>query len=552
MGASGSVDLVIRAGRIHALSADQAVYRSIAIRGDTIVALAPDAGGLNRLAGTGARVIDDGSLTWLPAFYDTHNHLLEATQNARFVPVNRARSIAEMVALIREQAARTPAGRWIQTSNAWHEQKLAEGRLPTAQELDQATRDHPVLVRRGGHMAVLNTRGLDDAGITPSTPDPPGGPACRRPDGTLDGMLEGGAQYALVHVPPAPIGEQITGLEASCRRFTAAGIGTVRDPVVSPDGLRLYQAAAIAGRLDLRVRPLLLVFPDGPVEKRIAGIHGLGTVSGAGDDWVKVWGLKFVLDGGPEGGALEQPYASDPTFTGHLNWDPQDLFEVMNAAVAAGWRVATHAIGDRAVRTVLDVYERVLAANSTLAAGTFVIEHAFLADRVQRARAIRMGVHITVQHALLHALGASLVRLWGPERTRPIMPVKAWLEEGAELSAGTDYPIGFYEPLRTVWGMMTRQTASVGVQGPEYAIDRETAFRLAIVAGAKLSAEDERLGPLRGGRLADLVAFRGDPLTCPVDQLRELEPVLTIVGGRAVFDPEGILSATASARGSNV
>ena len=99
---------------------------------------------------------------------------------------------------------------------------------------------------------------------------------------------------------------------------------------------------------------------------------------------------------------------------------------------------------------------------------------------------------------------------------------------------------------------MTRQTESVGVQGPEYAIDRETAFRLAIVAGAKLSAEDERLGPLRGGRLADLVAFRGDPLTCPVDQLRELEPVLTIVGGRAVFDPEGILSATASARGSNV
>ena len=86
MGASGSVDLVIRAGRIHALSADQAVYRSIAIRGDTIVVLAPDAGGLNHLAGTGARVIDDDSLTWLPAFYDTHNHLLEATRNARYSP----------------------------------------------------------------------------------------------------------------------------------------------------------------------------------------------------------------------------------------------------------------------------------------------------------------------------------------------------------------------------------------------------------------------------------------------------------------------------------
>jgi predicted amidohydrolase YtcJ len=523
------------------MSPGQPPAGALAIRDRSIVNLSQARDGLDTFIDSDTRLIDDDTLTWLPAFYDTHNHLLEATHNATLVPLDRARTIPEVVALIRDRAGQTPTGRWIQSSSAWHEQTLAEGRLPTAQELDEATREHPVLLRRGGHMAVLNSRGLEISGITARTPDPPGGRLGRHADGTLDGMLEGGAQYALVHVPPLPIDEQIGGVEQSCRRFTASGIGTVRDPVVSPDGMRLYQAAAESGRLTLRVRPLLLISPTGTVAQRIQQIEGFAMRSGFGNDSVKVWGLKFVMDGGPEGGALDQPYATDPSFTGHLNWDPEEMRAVMTAAVARGWRVATHAIGDRAIRTMLDIYEKVLAANPHAPAGTCVIEHAFLADQTQRSRAIRMRVPITVQHALLYALGSSLVKLWGPERTRQIMPVKAWLDEGGELSAGTDYPIGFYEPMRTVWGMITRQTETAGIQGPEYAVDRDTAFRLATVAGAYLSNEDRLLGPLGVGRFADLVAFRADPMTCGIDQLAELKPVITIVGGRAAFDQDALL-----------
>jgi predicted amidohydrolase YtcJ len=538
-----SAHVLIRSRRIYTMSPNRATSRAVAIRNGSIVALGTDPNALDDLRTAETLVIDDPAFTWLPAFYDTHNHLLEATRNATFVTVDRAHSIGEMVSIIRDQAARTPTGRWIQTSNAWHERSLAEGRLPTAQELDQATRDYPVIVRRGGHMAVVNSRALEVSGITAATQDPPGGHLGRRADGSLDGMLEGGAQYALVHVPPLPIDEQVVGVEQSCRMFAAAGIGTVRDPVVSPEGMRLYQAAADSGRLPLRVRPMLLIYPSGTVDQRIAQIEGFAMRSGFGNKWIKMWGLKFVMDGGPEGGALDAPYVTDATFHGHLNWDPEEMFAVMTAAVQRGWRVGTHAIGDRAVRTVLDVYERVVAANPHLPAGMLVLEHAFLADHVQRARAVRLGVHVTVQHALLYALGASFLRLWGPERTRPIMPVKSWLDEGAVLSAGTDYPIGFYEPVRTVWGMVTRQTESVGIQGPEYGIDRETALRLATVAGAQLSNEDSRLGPLGPGRFADLVAYRTDPMTCDIDQLPALKPVLTIVGGRAAFDPEGIFAS---------
>jgi predicted amidohydrolase YtcJ len=533
-----TADLLIRAGRIYTMSAAEPIQRAVAVRDGSIVGMSSAPDGLDGFVSSATHVIDEPQLTVLPAFNDTHNHLLEATRNATFVPVNRAHTIAEFVGLIRDQATRTPPGRWIQTSNAWNEQQLAERRLPTARDLDDATRDHPVIARRGGHMAVLNTRGLQESGITPTTPDPPGGHLGHTSDGALDGILEGGAQYALVRVPQPPIAEQIAGLETTCRAFAAAGIGLVRDPVVSPDGMRLYRAAADQGRLSIRVRPLLLVSPVRSVAERIAQIDGFATRSGVGDDWIKMWGLKFVFDGGPEGGALDQPYANDPSFTGHLNWDPEEMFAVMNAGVQRGWRVATHAIGDRAVRTLLDIYERIASANPSLPPRTLVVEHAFLADREQRQRAIALGVHITVQPALLHALGASLVKLWGPDRTRHVMPVRAWLDEGAELSAGTDYPIGFYEPLRTVWGLATRKTAAVGPQGVEYAVDRATALQLCITGAAALLNEPGQLGPLAVGRFADLAAYRTDPTACPIDELWDTKPAFTLVSGRAAFDPE--------------
>jgi predicted amidohydrolase YtcJ len=251
------------------------------------------------------------------------------------------------------------------------------------------------------------------------------------------------------------------------------------------------------------------------------------------------------MDGGPEGGALDAPYANDPSYTGHLNWEPDEMVAVASAAVKRGWKIGTHAIGDRAVRTLLDIYERVAEANPGLPPGTLVIEHGFLADTTQRARAIKLGVFVTVQHPLLYALGESLVKLWGPERTRRIMPVKSWLAEGGQLSAGTDYPISSYNPMQAIWGFVTRATEKAGVQGPEEAIDPYTAVQLYTLGSAALDGESQQRGTLQPGRLADLVAFRADPIACPVDDLRFLKPVFTIVGGRAMYDPDGLLSQAA-------
>jgi predicted amidohydrolase YtcJ len=330
----------------------------------------------------------------------------------------------------------------------------------------------------------------------------------------------------------------VAGLKQACQDYNACGIGTVRDPLVTREQMPIYQALWERGELTVRSR-ILLTPALGPatVEESIAQIAGFAVRSGFGDDLLKIWGLKFGLDGGAEGGALEQPYVNNPNFRGHLLWTSEDL----NFAVRQGWRIGTHVVGDRAVRTALDVYEQVSRENPGLRPGTLVLEHAFLANAEQRARAIRLGIPITVQHPLLYTLAPILLAGWGEERTREVMPVRAWLEEGASLAAGTDYPVSSYQPLLAIWGMVTRGTQKAGIQGPEYAIDRYTAVRLYTAAGAELSGESQRRGTLQPQRLADPVAYHADPMTCPVDDLPHLQPVFTVVGGRAVYDPDGVL-----------
>lgn len=535
-------DLLIRAGAIYSMAHGGAVYQALALRDEWIVAVSPDPHGLDGLISADTHVLDVPELTILPAFEDTHNHLMLAAQNMGLVPVDQAHTLAEFIDLIRQRALQTPKGAWVQTSAAWHEVNLAEGRLPTAPELDEATRDHPVLVRRGGHVVVANSPALTLAGITRETPDPPGGTILRFPDGTPTGVLIEPPAYApVIALVPAMTPEQMMeGLQLACREYNAYGIGAVRDPMVMRDQIAVYQALWEQGELTVRSRLMLAPLAD-TLAERMAIIEGLGVHSGFGDDFLKLWGLKFILDGGAEGGALDEPYVNQPGYRGHLLWNPDDLFTLTNFAVRRGWKIGTHAIGDRAVRTLLDVYEQVIRENPGLKPGTLVIEHGFLADAGQRARAIRLGIAVTVQHPLLYTLGSVLLEGWGRERTRQIMPVRAWLQEGASLSAGSDHPVSSFNPLLSMWGMVTRGTLKAGIQGPEYAIDQYTAVQLYTAAGAQLNGESHRRGTLEPGKLADLVAFRSNPITCPIDDLPQLRPVFTMVGGRAVYDPEDLI-----------
>ncbi len=191
-------DRVIRAGAIYSMAEDRKVYRSIALRDEWIVAVSEDPHGLDGLISASTHVVDEPGMTIIPAFDDTHNHFINAADDISLVQADQAHSIAELIEFIRQRAAQTPTGQWVRTSNAWHESNLAEGRLPTAAELDQASQDHPIWVKRGGHVGVANSLALKLAGITRETQDPPGGIIKRSPDGTPTGELLEAPAWSLV------------------------------------------------------------------------------------------------------------------------------------------------------------------------------------------------------------------------------------------------------------------------------------------------------------------------------------------------------------------
>jgi len=216
---------------------------------------------------------------------------------------------------------------------------------------------------------------------------------------------------------------------------------------------------------------------------------------------------------------MEQPYANDPGNSGHLNWKPAAMTRVCAEAAGRGWRIGTHAVGDRALRTLLDVYAAVAAQVGPLPPWTLVIEHGMLSDAALRERAVRDGFGVTVQHPVLWNMASEMLVTWGPERTQRVTPLDQWLAAGAELAAGTDI-VRPFNPMTNVWGMVTRGTKSAGIQGPEHAISVDTALELYTMGTARLNHEQDRLGSITPGKLA------------------ELTPAFTIMGGRASHDPD--------------
>jgi predicted amidohydrolase YtcJ len=349
--------------------------------------------------------------------------------------------------------------------------------------------------------------------------------------------------YQVAAFAPGPGAAQLAdAVGTASASYAALGVGTIREAMTTLGDLLAYQEAWNRDLLNVRVRPMMRVGSEQTTDQAIAMIDGLGVRSGFGDDWLRIWGLKLVLDGGVEGAALEQPYANDPANSGHLNWDPAELTKVCTEAARRGWRIGTHAVGDRAIRTLLDAYEAVIAQTGPLPPWTLVIEHALLADAGQRARAVRGGFGITVQHAILWNMGSEMLHTWGPERTARVNPLDEWLALSASLAAGTDL-VRPFNPMINVWGMVTRGTKSAGIQGAEHAIGVADAIRLYTRGTAELNGDREKLGSIAPGKLADLVAYPADPLAVGADELPGLTPAFTMVGGRPVHDPDGRLSS---------
>ncbi len=532
--AAPAPDLILHNGRIITVDGSFSIAEAVAMTGGRFTALGRSVD-VRRLAGTSTRVVDLAGRTAVPGLMDNHLH---GAGGGPGVDLSRTRSVSDVLAAVAARVAETPVGGIVLSNSDWHEAQLAEQRLPLRDDLDKVAPHHPVVLVRGGHEYVVNSAALVRWTIDERTAEPAGGRISRYPDGRLNGELVDAAK-GLISLPrPASrsLDQRISDRVAEYQKLHAAGLTTVRHPGVSLDDYHLLQEIERRGLLTMRVHVLLR--PGGNVDAAMRALAESKIQPGQGNERLRVSGIKLGVDGGFEGGLMrapyEKPFDADGTFRGLQTVDREAFIRLVRRLNTAGWRLATHAVGDAAIDLVLDAYEAANAEQS-IVGRRWTIEHAFIGrpDHLPRLKAL--DVAIAAQNHLYLA-GPSLVKYWGSARAFLTTPVRRYLEAGLLVSSGTDAPVVPYPPLWTLYHFVSRDTLTGGEMGREQRITRQDALRLATINNARLMFDEAVKGSIEQGKLADLVVLSDDILSVPESRIRDAQVLMTIVGGKVVFE----------------
>ena len=532
--AAQAPDAVYWNGKIITVDPRFSTAEAIAIRGGRFTAVGKNED-IRRLAGTATRVVDLHGKTVVPGLEDSHLH---GAGGGPGVDLSDTRSLADVYARIRERVQHSKPGDVIVSNSDWHEAQLKEQRLPLRRDLDPVSPENPVVLVRGGHEFILNSAALAKWHIEKATASPEGGQISRYPDGEPNGELIDRAR-TLVALPQNRLtpDQQIESWSRQFRKLHAAGLTSIRQPGISLDQYHLFQEMKRRGLLTMRITALLSAPPNPDAAKVRAFLENSGVRPDEGDEWLKTAGMKLIVDGGFEGGWMrepyQEPYGKDGTFRG-LNLMPRERYtEIVKELNRLGWRVGTHAVGDAAIDEVLAAYE---AANreKPIQGKRWAIEHGFLPREEHFARIKALGAFVTVQNHLYLA-GPSLVHYWGAARAARVTPVRAYLDHGVDVAAGTDAPVVPFPPLWTMYHFVTRGTISGGVLGPDQKITREEALRIATIGNARLTFDEQIKGSIEPGKLADFVVLDEDILTADPKRIEQMKILMTVVGGNAVF-----------------
>ncbi len=543
-------DLVIDNAEV--FTADPARPRagSIGIVGERIVAVA----GRHGLASHDAeRTVDLDGRFVAPGFNDAHNHMQAFGATLREVPLDAGavRSVDDVVAAIGARARETPPGTWIVGAGYDHN-KLAERRHPTCHDLDAVSPEHPVLLNHtSGHFAALNTVAMRLAEIG-RVEVPTGGVVAVGDDGQPNGLLEEQAQQLvrrLLH--PRSVEEMASNLAAASDRYLSEGITSAQEAGVGgilgtaePTELAAYQRGRRAGSLRVRVTLMASVdalhgadhHPDDPEPFAL----DLGLHSGFGDDWLRIGATKIFADGSLMGrtAAMFDDYAGEPGNRGYLQMPEERLHALILAAHRSGWQVATHAIGDRAVSSVLDAYEEALR-RWPRADHRHRIEHCGLCRAEDVERIARTGVIPVPQARFVSEIGDGMLDAVGPERVTDCYRERSFLDAGITLPGSSDRPVVAGAPLLGIHDLVNQRTASGRPFNPAEALTVEQAITAYTVGSATAAFDEQRKGSVSPGKLADLVVLDRDLTAIEPDGIAETRVLATMVGGSFEYDAAG-------------
>lgn len=535
LGAGATADVVLLNGKVVTVDSQNAIAQAVAIQGGRILAVGSTAA-VRAYAGPSTRVIDLHGRTVLPGLIDSHIHAIRQglTWNHE-VHWGDVPTLAQAIQLLKARAAATPPGGWVVVAGGWHERQFTEKRLPTVQDLDAAVPDHPVWVQRLYERVILNHAGISALGLTAATPNPPGGAVPKDGSGQPTGILTGfgGINAYYGKIPRLSLDGQIADTRDWFKELNRVGLTAIGDVagggLIWPAGYRAVTALHDRGQLTVRVRWYMQ--PNRPGHEIEVIQQFVDTVRpGAGDEWLKPIGVgEQVLASSYDGDAFGP---LPPQFT------PQAVADWERAAriiIQSGWRMQVHATRSHSAEQLLPALE---AINASTPVGPRRIAFAHMEDVTpQTARRIHaLGGGITVQDRLVFSAG-DIMANWPADVYRQAPPIRTLLAMGVPVGGGTDATrVAPYNPFISLWWMVTGKTIDgVAVRSAAASPTRLEALRIYTLGSAWFNLNEERQGSIEPGKDADLVVLSGDYLTVPVDQIKSLVSVLTIVGGRPVY-----------------
>lgn len=506
--------------------------QALVIDGETLALVGSDEDARKANA---AQVVDAGGRLIVPGFTDAHTHFREGGFSLASVQLRDARTRDEFVARIKAFAATVPAGTWITGGNWDH--SLWGGELPTREWIDAVTPDHPVWINRlDGHMSLANSVALKLAGITRATKDIPGGAIVRDRKGEPTGVLKDNAMGPVDAVVPVPSAEmKDRGLLAAMRYVNEQGVTTVHN-MGTWDDLETFARAAKARALTTRIYAVTPLDQWERLRDAVAA-KTYGGADGRGDEWLRVGGLKGFMDGslGSHTAAFDEPFADAPKDRGLLVNPPEKMYEWISGADKAGLQVMVHAIGDRAIGMLLDIYERVEKEDGARDR-RFRVEHTQHLRERDIPRFAQLDVIASMQP--YHAIddGRWAEQFIG-KRIATTYAFRSLLDAKARLAFGSDWSVAPATPLEGIYAAVTRRTLDDKNPGgwvPAQKITVEEALRAYTVGGAYASFDESRKGMLAAGKLADLVLIDRNLFDIPPEQLRDAKVLTTVVGGKVV------------------
>jgi len=530
-----AADLIITNAKIWTVDKTRPQAEALAVVGERIVAVG-SATEVDTWHGPQTKILDAKGKLLLPGFNDAHVHFVDGGSGLEEVQLKDAGSPEEFARRIGERAKATPKGEWI-TGGNWDEQKWSPPNLPTKELIDPVTPDTPVWVNRhDGHESLANAVTLRLANVTAKTPDPPGGQIVRDPQGNPTGVLRDAAQSLVEKVrPPLTRARRMHVIHLGLEHAASLGVTSAQDKNPPYDDVKAYAELAERGELTVRmyVAPMETDWKD---QAKIGVRHAFGT------SFLRMGAVKGYADGslGSETAYFFDPYTDDPKSHGLLSEEmhpPSAMLARLKGADAAGLQLCVHAIGDRGISMILDMFEQIEKANGKRDR-RWRIEHAQHLAAKDFARFARLGVIASVQP--YHAIddGRWAEKRIGPDRIKRTYAFRTFLDDGVRLAFGTDWPVAPLSPMWGIYAAVTRATLDgKNPDGwvPEQKISVAEAVEAYTLGSAYAEFQEKEKGSITAGKLADFVVLSDDIFKIPPEAIKNVKVQATYLGGKVVY-----------------